>query len=202
MIVDVITLREVMPVSRFRELFAKERQGTITDTELQEIFNAKAKAMFETCPACSGSFSSFQIRQANNRCPNCENSLKFFTGGTLGHDFHEIDETIEPRGMLGGIWSGWAVSGTIRCAHCSTVYPHKYTCCPQLLVNATILIETGSPENRNAAIKFIDDNSSVLVNSLRGGFASMFEESHRKILERIAPELGCCGELEAVLENT
>ena len=196
-----------MSLDRLRQLRKKKFTGTITDVETAEFealfeaeVEARAKTRFETCPACNGAFSSLQIGQAKNRCPNCDTELQFFTGGTLGHDLHEIDETIEPRRMLGGIWSGWAVSGTIRCAHCSTVYPHKYTCCPQLLVGAIILIETGSPENRSAAIKFIDDHSSVLVNSLRGGFVSKFDEGHRKILARIAPELGCCGELETILK--
>ena len=193
-----------MDLRRYKELYEKQSSGAISDAENLEfegMRDQRLAAIFETCPACAGAFSSLQIRQTNKRCPNCDTQLKFFTGASVGHDFHEIDKTIKPRGMMGEFWAGWAVLGTIRCALCATVYPHKYTCCPRLLVYALLLIETGSSKNRSAAIKFIDDHSSVLVNSLRGGFASKFDEGHREILAQIAPELGCCGELEAILKN-
>ena len=193
-----------MAISRFRELLQKETAGTISDAEqleLKNIFDQHLAKTFETCPACAGSFSSLQLKQAKNRCPNCDTQLKRFTGESVGHDFHEIDETIEPRSLMGEFWADWAVSGTIICPLCAIVYPYKYTCCPTLLVYAIILIKTGSPENRSAAITFIDDHSSVLLNSLRGGFASKFDEGNRKILARIAPELGCCGELKTLLKN-
>jgi hypothetical protein len=197
----------LMAPSRFRELLHKECEHTLTPEEAAEFaallddFKAKARPLYIACPVCNGGVTySPRERATPWLCGQCGALLQEDASDITMHDWHEIDPTIEPMQLLGAFSLLVAGPGTVPCLRCGTAYPKNYSCCPELFLSALELFHSEMPSRRQAALDFLDTHSATLLNSLRGGFAKLFERHHCLSLRAAANKLSCGRELKLVLD--
>lgn len=189
----------------FRQLFEKENCGTLTaaeNQELRELSDALASNHFYTCRLCGGAFTTVDHRRTGGRCPNCDIQIHVFSSDITGHFDDEIDDSLDPQQLMGEFCVWYLAAGTVPCFKCGTVYPKNYTCCPRLLQVAIDATNSGRETTRDAAIRFIDAHSEVLLNSLRGRFRSLYSKEDLENLRKVSGMLNCGMELLEAVEET
>lgn len=189
-------------MSQLRQLIQKDIDGTITDAERDElelIVRERARHIYEECPACGGAFTSDLKFERKVRCPQCDTLLEHFMSDMPGHDFAEIDTSLEREPCLGVFTVGYTIPGTIPCLSCGIISPKNYTCCPKLFTTALELHHDGTDSQRLVALQFIDTHAETLLNSLRGRFVECFGQEARRRLTDLVTQLKCGNALQSIL---
>jgi hypothetical protein len=116
-----------------------------------------------------------------------------------GHDFAEIDVSLEAEPRLGVFTVGYTIPGTVPCLKCGIVSPKSYTCCPRLFTTALEFHCNATDVQRQIVLQFIDCHAETLLNSLRGRFLECFSLEVRKRLAELASQLKCGDALQGIL---
>ena len=86
-----------MSLSPIRLLMKKDRDGTITASErdeLEAMIREHARHDYEECPACGGAFTADLIFEREKHCPQCGTRLEHHSSDSPGHGYSEIDASI------------------------------------------------------------------------------------------------------------
>lgn len=191
-----------MSLSQLRQLIQKDIDGTLTATErdeLEMIVRERARHIYEECPACGAANTLDSMFGREIRCLQCGTFLERYSSDLPGHDFAEIDTSLEREPRLGIFTVGYTIPGTIPCLQCGIIYPKNYTCCPGLFTTALELHHNGTDSQRRLALQFIDSHGETLLNSFRGRFVECFGQEARKRLTELVTQLKCGNTLQGIL---